>query len=227
MRSASSSSPRACRMSAILPMVTARERTSPSSLEDRQLFLPADAQRLVELAAGLQDVGDLAHGHRPRRDVAEPLVDRQLLLLADAQRLVVLAAGLQDVGDLAHGDRPRPDVAEPLVDRQLLLPADAQGLVQLARGPAGCRRSCPWSPPRDARRRAARRPAAPPRGGCAGPRPVRPRACRMSAILPMVTARSSGRRRGARRPAAPPRGGCAGPRRGRRGPAGCRRSCPW
>ena len=86
------------------------------------------------LAAGLQDVGDLAHGDRARADVAEAFVDRQLLLSADAQRLVGFAAGLQDVGDLAHGDRARADVAEAFVDRQLLLAADAQRLVGVAAG---------------------------------------------------------------------------------------------
>ena len=85
-------------------MVTARRAHVAQPLVDRQLLLAADAQGLVELAAGLEDVGDLAHGDGARADVAEALVDRQLLLAADAQGLVELAAGLQDVGDLAHGD---------------------------------------------------------------------------------------------------------------------------
>ena len=119
-------------MSAILPMVTARARDVAEALVDRQLLLAADAQRLVELAAALQDVGDLAHRHGARAHVAEALVDRQLLLAADAQRLVELAAALQDVGDLAHGHGARAHVAEALVDRQLLLAADAQRLVELA-----------------------------------------------------------------------------------------------
>ncbi len=34
------------------------------------------------MAAGLENVGDLAHGHRARADVAQPLVDWQLFVLA-------------------------------------------------------------------------------------------------------------------------------------------------
>jgi hypothetical protein len=68
-----------------------------------------DLQRLVELPAGLQNVGDFAHRDGARAHVADPLIDRQLLLLADLQRLVELASGTQDVGDhpqhLSSGNR--------------------------------------------------------------------------------------------------------------------------
>ena len=66
------------------------------ALVDRQLFLAADAQGLVEIAARLEDVGDLAHGDGARADVAEALVDRELLLAADAQGLVEIAAPLAE-----------------------------------------------------------------------------------------------------------------------------------
>src|SRR5262249_48237990 len=57
--------------------------------------------RLSELAAALQDVGDLAHGDGALSHVAKTLVDRKLFLPPDPQRLIELAAALQDVGDLA------------------------------------------------------------------------------------------------------------------------------
>ena len=53
--------------------MTARGAHVAEPLVDRQLLLAADAQRLVELAARLQDVGDLAHGDGARAHVAEPL----------------------------------------------------------------------------------------------------------------------------------------------------------
>ena len=92
-------------------MVTARVADVAEALVDRQLLLAADAQGLVEIAAGLEDVGDLAHGYGARADVAEALVDRQFLLAADAQGLVEIAAGLQDVGDLARRDGGHAGVA--------------------------------------------------------------------------------------------------------------------
>jgi hypothetical protein len=91
-------------------------------------------QRFVELAAGLQNVGNFAHRHGALAHVAEPLIDRQLLLVADFQRLVELAAGLQNVGDFAHGHGALAHVAEPLIDRQLLLGVDPQRLVELPAG---------------------------------------------------------------------------------------------
>ena len=88
-------------MSAILPLVMARLADVAEVFEDRQLVLLADAQGLVELAAGTQDVGDLAPSDGGLADVAEVLGDRQLILLADAQGLVVARRVVQDVGDLA------------------------------------------------------------------------------------------------------------------------------
>ena len=103
-------------MSAILPIVDGARADVAQPLVYRQLLLPSDAQGLVELAARLQDVGDLAHRDCARVDVAQPLVDRQLFLASDAQRLVELARCIQDVGDLAHvmaRERTSPSVHTP------------------------------------------------------------------------------------------------------------------
>jgi hypothetical protein len=47
-------------------------------------LLAVDAQRLVEIAAGLEDVGDLALGNGYGPDVAQPRVDWKRFLAADA-----------------------------------------------------------------------------------------------------------------------------------------------
>ena len=104
MRRASSVSPRAGRMSAILAEGDGARADVAEPLVDRQLLLAADAEGLVGLAPRRQDVGDPAEGDGAGADVAEPLVDRQLLLAADAEGLVGLAPRRQDVGDLAEGD---------------------------------------------------------------------------------------------------------------------------
>ena len=67
MRSASSSSPRACSTSAILPCVIADGAYVAQALVDGQFLFAADAQRFVEFAAGLQHVGDLAVRDRAER----------------------------------------------------------------------------------------------------------------------------------------------------------------
>ncbi len=168
---------------------TSSSSTSPSSSYDRQLLLAADFQRLVELTARLQDVGDPAHRHGARAHVAEALVDRQLLLVADSQRLVELRrgpAGCRRSGPSSRRARARRRAAH----RPAAPPRGGSSAPRrLRRGPAGCRRSGPSSRRASARRRAAHRPAAAPRGGFAAPRRVAPRACRMSAIWPIVTAR--------------------------------------
>ena len=105
-----------------------------SALKCRPDFFAEDAQRLVDLAAGLQDVGYPAHGDGHLAHVAQANIDRKLLFRADAQRLVELATGLQDVGDLAHGDGLGAHVAQALVDGKLFFLADAQRLVELAAG---------------------------------------------------------------------------------------------
>ena len=76
-----------------------------------------------------------------------------------------------------------------------------------------------------ARRRAAHRPAAPPRCGFSAPRRVGrgPARCRRSCPS---SRRARARRRAAHRPAAAPRCGFSAPRRVGRGPARCRRFCP-
>ncbi|MBK6864318.1 MAG: hypothetical protein IPG91_12485 [Ideonella sp.] len=84
------------------------------------------------MAAGLQDVGDLAHGDGLLAHVAQALVDGQLLLVADAQRLVELAAGLQDVGDLALRDGFAPCIAQAPIQGQLDLAPVLQRLVVVA-----------------------------------------------------------------------------------------------
>ena len=101
-------------------------------LQGGELFLLADAQGLVDLTAGVEDVGDLALADGDFADIAEAAVDGELFLLADAQGLVELTAGLEDVGDLALGDGDGADIAEAAVDGELFLLADAQGLVELA-----------------------------------------------------------------------------------------------
>ena len=63
-----------------------------------------DAQRLVQFAAGLPDIGDLALGDSQRPYVSQTFVDGQLFLGAYAERLVQIAARLEDVGDPALGD---------------------------------------------------------------------------------------------------------------------------
>jgi hypothetical protein len=140
-------------MSAILPWVTATERTSPRRWK-AGAFLLADAQGLVELSAGLEDVGDLALGDGDGADIAEAAVDGELFLLADAQGLVELAAGLEDVGDLALADGDFADIAEAA--------ETGSSCSRMRRASSSC-----------------------------------PRAWRMSAILPWVTAteRTSPRRR--------------------------------
>jgi hypothetical protein len=55
-------------MLAILPRETARAHVA-EPLVDRKLFLSADAQGLVEVAAAFEDVGDLAHGEGARAHV--------------------------------------------------------------------------------------------------------------------------------------------------------------
>ena len=75
------------------------------------MLFGADAQCLVELAAGGEDVGDLALGDGSRAHVPELLEDRELLFGADAQCLVELAAGGEDVGNSAADDcTPAPVV---------------------------------------------------------------------------------------------------------------------
>ena len=66
-------------------MVTARERTSPRRSIDGKLLLPPDAQGLVELAAALQNVGDLANGDRRAAIVARG-PERGLRLAGQAPR---------------------------------------------------------------------------------------------------------------------------------------------
>jgi hypothetical protein len=140
--------------------------------------------------------GEVGAGDQDAADVAEALQGGELFLLADAQGLVELSAGLEDVGDLALGDGDGADIAEAAVDGELFLLADAQGLVELSAGledvgdlalgdgdgadiaEAAVGRGCSCS----RMRRAS--------SSC-------PRAWRMSAILPWVTAteRTSPRRR--------------------------------
>jgi hypothetical protein len=57
-------------MSAILPIVTALGAHVAEFLKDGQLLLAADAEGLVELAARVENVGDLAH--RDRRERTSP-----------------------------------------------------------------------------------------------------------------------------------------------------------
>ena len=180
MRSASSSSPRAARMSAIWPWSSrarARRRGArrPAAAPRGGCAAPRRARR------GPEDVGDLPMVTRAGADVAEALVDRQLLLAADAQRLVELAPGLQDVGDLAlvtarERTSPRRSKTGSCSSRRMRSASSSS--------PRAWRMSAilPWVMARRARRRGARRPAAAPRGGCAAPRRARraPRGCRRS-----------------------------------------------
>ena len=63
----------------------------------------SNAQRLVELSAGLEDVGDFALGDGDRAHLAESFIDGEFFMLSNAQRLVELSPVLEDVGDLAFG----------------------------------------------------------------------------------------------------------------------------
>jgi hypothetical protein len=128
MRRASSRSPRAARMSATFPSVTARATDVPQPLVHRQFFLAPDAQGFVEVAPGCQDVGDLPQRDRARPDVPQPLVHRQFFLAPDAQGLVEVAPVRQDVGDLPQRDRARPDVAQPLEGRPRLTQQPLRGV---------------------------------------------------------------------------------------------------
>src|SRR3954468_16509186 len=110
MRSASSSSPRSYRMSAIWPIVRARVHIA-QALIDRQLFLAPDAKRLVQLAAAVQNVGNLAHRHGARAHIAQALERRGYFVAEYAKRLVQLAAGEQNVGDPAHRHGARAHLA--------------------------------------------------------------------------------------------------------------------
>jgi hypothetical protein len=68
------------------------------ALVDGELFVAADAEGLVELAARLEGVGDLPQGDGPPAYATEALGYAE-----DAEGVVELAARLEDVGDL-----PRP-----------------------------------------------------------------------------------------------------------------------
>jgi hypothetical protein len=52
-------------------------------LEGGDEVLLEDPQRLIEVAAAIEDVGDPAHGDGARAHVAQPLIDRKLFVLAD------------------------------------------------------------------------------------------------------------------------------------------------
>src|SRR4051794_3648039 len=106
---------------------------------NRQALFQADAQGLVRFAAGLKDVGDLAHRHGALAHGAQPLIDRQLLLAPDAQGLVQLAARLKDVGDLAHRHGAPTHVAESFE----MAPASRSMVSARAGSPAWIRRLAP------------------------------------------------------------------------------------
>ena len=101
-------------------------------LQGGELFLLADGQGLVELSAGVEDVGDLALGDGDGADIAEAAVDGELFLLADAQGLVELSASLEDVGDLALSAGDVADAPEALADRELFVLEEVEGFIQLA-----------------------------------------------------------------------------------------------
>ena len=102
------------------------------ALVDGNLLIGTDAQRLVQFAAHLQDVGDLTLGDRRRARVPQAFEHRQLFFGTDAQCLAQVAAHLQDIGDLTLGDRRQAHVPQAFEHRQLFFGADAQRLVQFA-----------------------------------------------------------------------------------------------
>ena len=92
----------------------------------------ADAERLIEFAPCLPDVGDLPHGDRLRAHIPKPLVHEDLLLHADAERLIEFAPGLPDVGDLPHGDREFPGLVQLLEQRNEATAEEIQRPVGVA-----------------------------------------------------------------------------------------------
>lgn len=87
-----------------LPMSDRLRANVAESLEDRELFLCANAAGVVELATGLKDLGDLTQSDRAGANIAQALEGGKDNGLENVEGIIILPTAAEDTGEMTLGE---------------------------------------------------------------------------------------------------------------------------